>query len=302
MSLQISQIAINHIIAEEVSSPAYYERHYRRPEWPGGASGVTIGVGYDLGYASKDKIRADWGSRVPAQMLRIMMTCSGVKGGAAKALLASVRPQIEIPWDMAYEVFISRDIPQWTATCERALPNFSELTATCKGIEVGLAYNRGAGGFTSNGDRFREMRQIRSYMTTREFALIPGQHRSMARLWRGTSVNGVADRRLREAALFEKGLKEPAGKVVEVAKAQIDPDQQAANREDQRARTPQPKTTPAQNTTSASVGAAPPAAAKQAGYSNEAVAMITAISLTIAIISWVVWYRNRNPKGGFAET
>jgi hypothetical protein len=56
---QISQAAINHIIAEEVSSPAYYERHYRKPEWPGGASGVTVGNGYDLGYASPQKIRDD---------------------------------------------------------------------------------------------------------------------------------------------------------------------------------------------------------------------------------------------------
>src|SRR5438067_11642326 len=29
-------------------------------EWPGGESGVTIGIGYDLGFATSEQFKADW--------------------------------------------------------------------------------------------------------------------------------------------------------------------------------------------------------------------------------------------------
>lgn len=297
----ISQKAINHIIAEEVSSPAYYERHYRRPEWPGGASGVTVGVGYDLGYASKEKIRQDWGPHVSAQMIAIMQSCAGVKGASAKALLPSVRNQIDIPWSAANDVFIKRDVPQWTATLYNSLgPNCDLLTPTCLGIEVGLIYNRGAGGFNSAGDRYVEMRAIKADVLAKNFNDIPRQHDSMARLWVGTSVAGVAGRRHREAALFREGLKETGEiKTVSVPKAEPDPDVAASNRTDDRARTPQPRTTPTQNGTTATVGGGPGAAAKAAGWSNGDVATVVAISILAAAIIWFAWYRNRNPHGGF---
>ena len=38
-----------------------YTKKYRKPVWPKGQSGVTIGIGYDVGYASKPQLRADWG-------------------------------------------------------------------------------------------------------------------------------------------------------------------------------------------------------------------------------------------------
>lgn len=299
---EISQKAINHIIAEEVSSPAYYERHYRRPEWPGGASGVTVGNGYDLGYASRQKIADDFGPHVSAGMLSVMQSCSGIRGGAASARLAGVRNQIDIPWPVAYDVFLKRDVPQWTATVYKALgSNCDFLTPTCLGIEVGLAYNRGAGGFNSPGDRYVEMRAIKADVVAKRFTDIPDQHDKMARLWVGTSVAGVAGRRHREAKLFREGLKEtPADiKTVPVPTVEPEPDVIDSNRPDQRARTPQPKTTPAQHGTAASVGAGPPAAAKQAGFSDEAVALIAGLSIAAAIVVWVLWYRNRNPTGGF---
>ena len=38
----------------------YYERFLARPTWPGFASGVTVGVGYDCGYNSAEVILQDW--------------------------------------------------------------------------------------------------------------------------------------------------------------------------------------------------------------------------------------------------
>jgi hypothetical protein len=56
----ISDAAIDLIITFEVSSPAVYERKYRRPIWPRGRSGITIGIGYDVGYAVKGVLVRDW--------------------------------------------------------------------------------------------------------------------------------------------------------------------------------------------------------------------------------------------------
>jgi hypothetical protein len=46
----ISQETLDVIVAEEVSSKVTYQAHYQHPQWPGGASRVTIGIGYDCGY------------------------------------------------------------------------------------------------------------------------------------------------------------------------------------------------------------------------------------------------------------
>lgn len=300
--MQISQKAINHIIAEEVSSPAYYEKHYRRPEWPGGASGVTVGNGYDLGYASRDKIQKDFGGRLPETMVAVMKSCSGVKGSAAAAMLRSVKNQIDVPWSVAYAVFMERDVPQWTATVRNAVGlNFEKMTPTCAGVEVGLAYNRGAGGFNAAGDRYKEMREIKACIQSMNFPAIPVWHERMARLWEGTSVSGVAGRRRREAALFREGLKEnvSAPKSVTIVPKEPEPEVIASNRPDQTARTPQPKTTPAQNTTTGTTALGPPAAAASAGWSKEAVIGTAFASIAVAILVFVIWYRNRNPHGGF---
>ena len=57
--MQIGQEAIDLIIKFEVGGgQRYFEKYLARPSWPGGASGVTIGIGYDLGYDKK--FEEDW--------------------------------------------------------------------------------------------------------------------------------------------------------------------------------------------------------------------------------------------------
>src|SRR5690606_9796785 len=48
------------IIRWEITSPAWYDRRLRFPVWPGGASGVTWGVGYDGGHQTRAVIEDDW--------------------------------------------------------------------------------------------------------------------------------------------------------------------------------------------------------------------------------------------------
>src|SRR5687767_1238475 len=60
VSLSCSRMSLDLLLGFEVGSRQGYEREFQRPVWPGGQSGVTVGIGYDLGMTSKAEIRADW--------------------------------------------------------------------------------------------------------------------------------------------------------------------------------------------------------------------------------------------------
>lgn len=201
----ISQAAIDLIVSCEVSSKAYYEKHYQRPEWPGGASGITIAIGYDLGYAGTEKIARDWaGKRNPVSTLQ--RYDHGVHGEAAHALLPQARAEISVPWSEAIDVFMNRDVPEWTAKVCAAIPGAEDLPPDCLGALVSIAYNRGAS-FKNEGDRYTEMRAIRRYIMAGNPDAVPNAIRAMKRLW--PNVKGLRDRRDAEATLFERGLAAP---------------------------------------------------------------------------------------------
>lgn len=203
----ISKEAEDLIVAEEVSSQKTYEARYRRPEWPGGRSGVTIGIGYDVGAGVRDaaQLRHDWAGKIPDAMIEALVPCIGVTGEAAHALLAQVRGRVDVPWSAAIGVFEDVDVPRWHGICAGALPNFGELSLDCKGALVSLAYNRGAS-FDHAGDRYSEMRSIKAHMIARRFYRIPAEFRGMKRLWPNPSERGLPLRREHEARLFEHGL------------------------------------------------------------------------------------------------
>jgi hypothetical protein len=62
LNIRASMAGVNEIVTEEDSGEAYYTRHYEHFEWPQGASGPTVGIGYDCGYVTADQIRKDWGA------------------------------------------------------------------------------------------------------------------------------------------------------------------------------------------------------------------------------------------------
>ena len=201
--MRSSQAAVDLIVAEEVSSKATYIKKYQRPEWPGGASGVTVGIGYDLGYATAGRIQSDWKNFLTPDVILAMQRCAGVTGASARNLLASVRPKILVPWEAAMSVFINVDMPKWEALVLKAVPGSDKLPPDCIGVLTSLAYNRGAS-FSKAGDRYREMRDIRAHVASGEWDKIPGDFKSMKRIW--PDVAGLRGRRDREAALFQKGL------------------------------------------------------------------------------------------------
>lgn len=203
MVLRSSQAAIDLIVAEEVSSQAVYEARYQHPDWPGGASGITIGIGYDCGYSRPDQIAADWGDKLPAAAVHALEAVAGISGPPARSHAYELRGLVTVPWDAAMAVFAGRDMPKWEAIVAHALPNTDKLSPDSFGALVSLAYNRGAS-FNTPGDRYSEMRGIRYLMAAQQFDRIPDEIREMKRLW--PTVVGLRMRRDHEADLFENGL------------------------------------------------------------------------------------------------
>lgn len=206
---RVSDRAKDLIIACEVSSAELYEARYRRPTWPGGYSGVTIGVGYDLGYSTQESFSADWKSHIGDSVAKLMPACR--KTASAAETIALKLQGVEIPWNTAYQQFIDIELPRYVALAETSLPNFRLLPEDCRGALVSLTYNRGAT-FTTppkkdREGRYAEMRNIYTRMSTKDFASIPAEMRSMKRLWVvDPKLRGLLTRRDLEAGLFELGL------------------------------------------------------------------------------------------------
>ncbi|MBR0871212.1 peptidoglycan-binding protein [Bradyrhizobium tropiciagri] len=201
----ISRASFDLIVAAEVTSEAYYVRHYQRAlEYPGEQSGPTGAVGYDFGQQTRAQILSDWTGKLPDAMLKVLAKAAGIKGAAAADFCKRTRGMIDIPWDVALDVFSNRDVPRYLAICRRLLPGFDELSPDCAGVILSVAFNRDAGGFNKPGPRWSEMRQIKACIGSGDLARIPGLLRSMKRLW--PDSRGLRDRRDDEAALFEHGL------------------------------------------------------------------------------------------------
>ena len=211
VSPKASALIVNH----ETGGRAYYERIYKgRPVWPGAASGVTIGFGYDLGYYSAAKFNQDWAVLGAATLARLQVAILKHGGNTPDTDLKQLvqdLSDISISWDTAEEVFKVTTLPTFASMTWDSLPNCDQLSDDCFGVLVSLTFNRGNSyNITPAKDpsgRYTEMRAIKQCMTDNAFDQIPGLIRSMERIWKGTTIaTEMTKRREEEAALFETGL------------------------------------------------------------------------------------------------
>jgi len=177
---------------------AYYRKFLQHPTWPGCQSGVTIAIGYDLGFTPRAIFTEDWAGLDETTRDRLGATI-GVQGVRAKARAAEVR-DIVIPWEQALEVFKRRTIPRYVAQTRAAFPGVGALPWDAMGALVSLVFNRGPG---MDGDRRREMRDIREAVQDNDIPAIARHIRKMKRLWTGRGLDGLLARREAEAALVE---------------------------------------------------------------------------------------------------
>lgn len=201
--MEISSDAIEFIIKEENSDQAYYNKLCRGFEWPLGASGPTVGIGYDCGYCTHSEIQADWDGLISQAMIDVLLQASGRTHENAHSFVQQHRHMVDIPWDTAVTQFVQREVPKWIARVAAVLPNCDKLSPRSLGALVSLAYNRGPS-FRNSGDRCREMRNIYAHMQAQEFDKIPAEFVAMKRLW--PQGGDLYRRRLHEAELFRAGL------------------------------------------------------------------------------------------------
>lgn len=207
----VSAAAFALIVEFEVTGRAHYEKKLVHPIWPQLKSGVTIGVGHDLGYTTHEDFDRNWTALAAADRERLRRTV-GLTGHAARDCLSDVR-HIVVPWELAEAVYRNVDIPRTAAATARILPNCDKLSGDCFGVLVSVGFNRGLSYRKTRQDggaidRYREMRAIYALMEQQQFDLIPAQIRAMKRIWRGTqSEAGLSRRRDAEADLFAQGLR-----------------------------------------------------------------------------------------------
>ena len=202
----LSKAAFDLILYYEVGSESDYNSKYSKPNWPGGQSGVTIGVGYDIGYQSKEQIEADWSGIIPNSDISRITAAAGAKGNNARNAVLDVN-DISISWEAAKAIFVKKTLPKYKAECIRAFPSSDKLHPNAFGALVSLVFNRGPS--TIGKDR-EEMGRIRAALLGQTkgidiYDYIADQLISMKRIWANTGLTGLLTRREHEAKLVRSG-------------------------------------------------------------------------------------------------
>lgn len=143
LPLQITQYGLDLIVHFEVGGKAYYSKVYHRPIWPKGASGVTIGIGYDLGYNTRAQIEADWKPYVNAKTLALLKSCAGIKGWKARSHAQRLKYQVSIPLDAAMKVFSKRTVPRFALLTKKTFPGIENAHPFIQDAMTSQSFNRG---------------------------------------------------------------------------------------------------------------------------------------------------------------
>lgn len=176
----------------------YYNKCLKNPCYPGGESGVTIGIGYDLGYNTSYQFAEDWKGVLSTESYIRLLQHLGKKSANAKAAIASVK-DIEIPWESAEIVFKKSTLPRFINETKKAFPNSEKLHPNAFGALVSLVFNRGA---SISGPSRIEMLNIRNLIDSKDYKAISNEIIKMKRLWINKGLDGLLTRRNEEAALI----------------------------------------------------------------------------------------------------
>lgn len=199
----ISKRAIELIIQHEVGGRAYYDKKLQAPIWAGGESGVTIGMGYDLGYNSEKQFMLDWSGAINLNFINALRPTIGIKGPQAKAMLKGEILNVRIPYNTAYEVFVKSSLPRYYAMTKKIYPNMDLLNLDTQGALVSVVYNRGN---KLEGDSRAEMRAIVDLISKQDYEGIAEQIEKSKRLWEGKGLDGLVTRRESEADLVRDSM------------------------------------------------------------------------------------------------
>ena len=198
----ISRKSIELIIQHEIGGRNVYEKKYQKPIWPGGQSGLTLGIGWDAGYNTEKQFFSDW-KGLNLNFLNALKRFCGVKGEVVKSMLRGEVLNVVIPYNMAYDVFVKKSIPKYYALTKKIYPQLDELNEDTRGALVSMVYNRGS---KLDGESRKEMKAIVELVANKDYEGIAEQIEKSKRLWEGKGLDGLVVRRESEADLIRSSM------------------------------------------------------------------------------------------------
>lgn len=201
--MNISQKAIDFIIQQEVTSESYYNKKLSRPTYAGGDSGITIGIGYDLGYNTKEEIANDWSKHLDAETLKLLQSCSGFKGEKCLPYLSNKVKAISISYESAVKVFTEISLPKFWAKTKAIYPGVENLNADTQGALTSMVFNRGN---SLSGPRRVNMKNIVDLVAKADYKGIANEIEKSKQLWIGKGLDGLVNRREQEAVMILESI------------------------------------------------------------------------------------------------
>lgn len=199
----LSKKSIDLIIHFEIGGRSYYEKALQKVTWPGGDSGATIGIGYDLGYNTEKQFLADWSPCLNLNFVNALKPLCGLKKDKAKSMIRGEVLNVRIPYNIAYDVFVKSTLPRFYKATLSIYPEMIHLNEDTQGALVSMVFNRGT---SLTGDRRREMKAIVNLVKQKDYEGIAEEIEKSKRLWEGVGLDGLVIRREAEADLIRDSI------------------------------------------------------------------------------------------------
>jgi hypothetical protein len=177
------------------------------PYWPGGTSGVTLGVGWDTGYHSRAALRETWGA-LGAPALALLDSAAGKKGREAQALSSQLRA-IDVPRALSVQVLNRSITDDYYPLVVQLFPGLERLPTEAQVVFISVVFNRGPSmghdpdwSTAKEVDRRFEMRRMQDDVKRADIYAIYIHLGTMKRLWETAGPRGLPIRRRDEQALI----------------------------------------------------------------------------------------------------
>jgi hypothetical protein len=177
------------------------------PYWPSSYSGITIGVGWDLGQHGRTDLLDAWRALGTISLAKLA-EASNQKGHAAALLLPDLKA-IDVPRDLSLAVFRKSLADDYYPTAKKLFPGFEKLPAEAQVALISVVFNRGAvlghdpdWKTATELDRRWEIRRLRDDVQRGDIFAIYIRLGTMKRLWEKSGPRGLLYRRRDEQHLI----------------------------------------------------------------------------------------------------
>jgi hypothetical protein len=177
------------------------------PYWPSGDSGITIGVGWDLGQHGRTDLLTVWHALGPISLAKLA-EASNKKAHPAVLLLPDLK-SIDVPRDLSLAVFRKSLEDDYYPTTIKLFPGVEKLPTEVQVALISVVFNRGAvlghdpdWETATELDRRWEIRRLRGDVQRGDTFAIYVRLGTMKRLWEKSGPRGLLYRRRDEQHLI----------------------------------------------------------------------------------------------------